>query len=154
MDITVEKLQFFLETAWTNCKPAANTLRDQMFIYETSVRNTASGGTLGSMAKNNASHSYKGPGLGQYTPDQLGDAWRMLINFYDDSLDYIKWAIANPPTPLPSGWPTQPADGDYDSLCYDRMREILRRNITEYQIDISCLRLHPTLGNPQEVFTW
>jgi len=153
VDISVEKLQFFLETAWVNAPKDANTLRDQMFTYETTARNLARGGSIGSVSKNNASHSYRGPGLGTYTPDQLGDAWRMLINFYEDSLRWVKWAILNPPTPLPDWWPVAPPDGDYDPATYAAMKWKLK-GCTEYQTDLSDLRLHPTLGNGSFVQTW
>jgi hypothetical protein len=154
VDITAEKLQFFLETAWNACPASANSLRDQMFFYETSVRNVSRGGTIGSVSKNGASHSYRGPGLGQYTPDQLGDAWRMLINAYDDTLAQFREMVQYPPTNPPAWWPVAPADGDWDEQIFNRLSCVLRQSVTEYQIDLSYLRLRPTLPSTLGVQTW
>src|SRR5579872_5314799 len=131
-----------------------------MFNYETQARNLARGGTIGSVSKNNASQSYRGPGLGQYTPDQLGDGWRMLINLYEDSLKWVQWAIANPPLNPPAWWPVQPQPGpngappDFDPAVYQRMNYVFQGAVNEYQVDLTDLRLHPVLTGQGGVLCW
>ena len=155
MDITVEKLQYFLEYAWTKAPASANSLRDQMFAFEVSVREVARGGTIGSFSKNSASQSSQGPGLGQYTPDQLGDGWRMLINLYDGTQRALNFAALHPPTNPPADWPTVPADGDWDSQVYPLMTDRLRRGtVTEYEVDLTDLRLMQTYGGAGATCTW
>lgn len=154
MDITVEKLQYFLEYAWTKAPAQANSLREQLFAFESSVRETARGGSVGSFSKNGASQTYRGPGLGAYTADQLGDGWRTLINLYDSIQSAMNQAATHPPTNPPVGWPTVPADGDWDVQVYPLMVDRLRiGTVTEYQVDLTNLRLRPTFGCPP-VTTW
>jgi hypothetical protein len=154
MDITVEKLQYFLEYAWAKAPAQANTLRDQMFSFEVSVRETARGGSVGSFSKNGASETYRGPGLGTYTADQLGDGWRMLINLFDSIQAAMDNASKNPPTNPPAWWPTVPADGDWDAQVYPAMVKRLQGGtVTEYQVDLTDLRLQQSYGCPP-VLTW
>lgn len=153
MDVTTETKQGFLEDAWDNAPNDANSLRQQMRSYESSARAKTAGGMLGSVAKNNASQSYRGPGLGSYTLIQIADTWRELINLLDEVSAWVVWAIANPPTaPLPDGWPV--ASDDNDTFIYDIMRRKLVV-IDSYQIDLIDLLLPPTgRGCGRGVFTW
>lgn len=151
MDITPETLQSFLEDAWDACPAAANNLREQLRVYEKAATQLYRGGTIGSVSKNSSSQSYRGPGLGSYTPVQIANAWRLLVNLYDDTVAWVAWQIANPPTNPPAWWPDN-AD-DTDIFFFKRMLCALR-GVPEYQVDLTDLRLHPVLGNGTEVLSW
>ena len=156
MDISTESLQGWLDDAWDAANNDANSLRVQMRSYESSARGKSSGGTLASVAKNTSSQSYRGPGVGSYTLVQIADAWRMLINTYDEISCWITWAIANPPTNPPPCWPTQAQvgeNGDLDGLIYPAMKKKIRV-IYDYQIDLTDLFLQPTLGEFARPLTW
>lgn len=162
VDIAVETLQAFADTAWDAANNDANSYRAQMRSYESQlVVLFASSGVLGSVSKNSVSQSYRGPGLGSYTVAQLQTAWRMLINLYDQQKKVTDtlWFFANnpPANPVP-GWgcwygitPAQflakypTYNQDPDQAIYDFMLFRLEP-VTEYQIDLTDLRFQPTLG--------
>lgn len=159
MDISIETLQGFLEDAWDAAKDAANTLRPQLRGYESSVRALSSQGALGSVSKNSTSQSYRGPGLGSYTPIQIADAWRMLIQNYDQNLakaNAFQRLTVSDPTCQAAEWfaglfPDFAADPD--SAVYFFMKCDLQ-SVPSYQPDVSYLRLQATEYNGQFVQTW
>jgi hypothetical protein len=154
MDIGIEVLQSFLDDAWDAAPNSGNSLRDQLRAFEKQVNalfNTS--GTLGSVAKNSASQSYRGPGLGSYTVPQVAAAWRVLINLFDKEkcrADAINAAGV--------AWFTAKYGGyeqDADQAVYDFCVSWLRRDFTQTQIDVSELRLQPTAaGLPIPLETW
>lgn len=158
MDISAETLQGFLENAWDAAPDNANTLREQLRSYEKAASNLFLGGSIASVSKNSASQSYRGPGLGSYTPVQIANAWRMLINLYEQEKGQTKclYDISKQyPNNTRGQWfiekfPTYAQDAD--PAIYDFMNRKLIP-VEEYQTDLSDLRLQPTLsaGLPQ---TW
>jgi hypothetical protein len=150
VDISTETLQAFLDDAWDAAPEEGDTLRDTLRGFEkqlTAQFETA--GSLGSVSKNSASQSYRGPGLGSYTIPQIQTAWRTLINLFDSTLAWINSYLANPPATPPTCW-TPPEDNS-DATVYQFMKNQLVV-VTEYQPDLSNLRLRPTLGYAPQ--TW
>jgi hypothetical protein len=153
MDVTCETLQSFLDTAWEDAPDGANTLRQQLRIYEKSITAQFSQGSIGSVSKNNFSQTYRGPGLGSYTLIQIANAWRILINLLDEEIRRadelqdlsVAWFVAKFPNYATTG-------NDNDDAYYDLMKRRLIV-ITEYQTDLSDLRLRPTLVG-EGVRTW
>jgi len=148
MDVTVQTYQAFLDDAWDAAPATANSLRDQLRTFERAATRLFSAGSLASVAKNSASQAYRGPGIGSYTPVQIANVWRDLINLFDEEKIRIDAALA--------GGEAADADDDdqpddTDESVYNAMRQRLLV-ITEYQVDVSEIRLHPTLSNG--VQTW
>jgi len=139
VDITTETLQAFLDDAWDAAPAQANTLRDQLRTFEKSVTKLFSQGSLASVQKNAASQSYRGPGLGSYTPVQIANAWRGLINLFDSTKAEVDAEIAAADTQAPAN--------DQDPVIYGRMKLQLLP-VTEYQADITSLLLPVTLAVP------
>lgn len=146
MDITTETLQTFLDDAWDAAPDAANTLRDQLRTFEKAATNLFRQGSLSSVSKNSASQSYRGPGLGSYTPVQISNAWRTLINIFDSVKDALDFA---------GGTGIQVDDqtiqGDSDPQVYAGMKSQLRI-VDSCQTDMTQLRLPNTLA--PEVTAW
>jgi hypothetical protein len=151
VDISAETLQGFLENAWDAAPDNANTLRDQLRVYEKSALNLFSGGSIGSVSKNSTSQSYRGPGLGSYTPVQIANAWRMLISLFEMEKcrtdNAYKAATAIPPQSWAVPFLTQFPDyaQDTDPAVYGLMKKQLEP-VNEYQTDMTLLRLEPTLS--------
>jgi hypothetical protein len=154
VDITTETLQSFLDDAWDAAPSSANSLRDQLRSFEKAVTAQYSQGSIASVSKNSFSQTYRGPGLGSYTLVQIANAWRTLINLFDEEkqrADFIQaagdaWFIAKFPNYSSGDSP------DTDPAIYDLMKNRLFV-ITEYQTDLSDLRLRPTLAG-EGVRTW
>lgn len=150
MDVGVETLQAFLENAWDAAPEQPNNLRNQLRLYEQQLLNQfSSSGSIGTVSKNSASQSYRGPGLGIYTLIQLAEAWRKLINFYQqkkcetDALYNLSQQYPNSPQ---GQWFIQqyPTYGqDSDQAVYDFMTRGLQ-SVDDYQVDMTFLRLQPT----------
>ena len=139
MDITTETVQAILDDAWDACPLTANSLRDQLRTFEKGVTKLFSGGSLASVAKNNSSQAYRGPGVGSHTPVQIANAWRKLINLFDQAKNEIDLELtAND---------TQKPPDDLDPSIYARMQQSLVI-VDEYQPDITDLLLPPTLSPP------
>jgi len=156
MDIAIETLQMFLENAWDDAPDSASSLRQQLRNQERAAGNLFSGGSIGSVSKNSASQSYRSAGVGSYTPAQLQQSYRMLIELYDrenNKLNGFIWLIQNEPTSPPAQWfieafpqyanynPAQPPDADI--AVYPFMQRVLKP-VYDYQPDVSYLRLEPT----------
>jgi hypothetical protein len=145
MDISVETLQGFLDDAWDAAPAAANTLRQQFRSFESAASsqfNTV--GTLSSVAKNSASQSYRGPGLGSLTLVQIQTAWRMLIRLYDSIKCQTDWFYNQAAAWFIQKYPTY--GNDPDQAVYDFSMRWLNSDFTQYESDLSWLRLSPTLG--------
>lgn len=158
MDISVETLQGFLDDAWDAAIDGAGTLRTQLRSYESQVTSLFSAsGSISSVSKNSTSQSYRGPGVGSYTTAQIQSAWRMLINEYDFSkkqCDYFNYLSINDPANtngqnFASDFPDYA--NDPDQAVYADMKYRLQP-CTEYQCDLTDLRLKPTLTSPS--LTW
>jgi hypothetical protein len=141
----VETLQSFLDDAWDALPDTANVLRDQLRSFEKNVTPLFSQGSISSVSKNSASQTYRGPGLGSYTPIQIANAWRTLINLYDATLQKANWAFTQNIPWFLQTYPafSQAAGTDNDPTVYAMMKWILVPT-TEYRIDITDLRLEPT----------
>ena len=161
MDISAETLQGFCDDAWDAAIAGANTYRPQLRLYESSLAKLFAGGSIGSVSKNSVSQSYRGPGLGSYTPVQLSNAWRMLINLYDEVLVYCNHLytlsqVVPPPSPnsIPAlfvaKFPEFP--NDPDNAVYYFMGKKLQP-IDSYETDLTDLRLPLTRGATAPV-TW
>ena len=152
MDIAVETLQAFLDDAWDAAASGANSFRDQLRAYEKGITaQFSSVGSLGSVSKNSTNQSYRGPGLGQYTVAQIQTAWRMLINLFDQTKEKTDWLNANSPG-FRDEYPSYPTDAD--QAVYDFTSKWLRNDFSNYQIDLTDLRLHPTLSSGSGALTW
>lgn len=150
LDIAIETLQAFFDDAWDAATDAANSFRAQLRTYESAItKQFSTVGTLGSVSKNSASQSYRGPGLGQYTVAQIQTAWRMLINLYDQFKVKTDWLNLNEVW-FQEKYPTYAADPD--EAIYDLVSCWLRNDFTSYEIDVTNLRLRPTLG--ERTRTW
>jgi hypothetical protein len=150
VDITVETYQGFLDDAYDASKTNGQGLRQTLRNFEKACNPLFQQGTLGNVAKNNASQSYRGPGLGSYTIVQIANTWRQLINLFDQSKNKVVWMLANPPSVLPTWWPK----ADNDASIYNSMAWQLGYNVSEYQVDLTDLRLHPIVGNSNAVLSW
>lgn len=75
----------------------APALRNQLRAYEKASEALFRGGSIASVSKNSASQSYRGPGLGSYTPVQLANAWRQLISLYDQVFACVNAELAQHP---------------------------------------------------------
>ncbi len=134
VDITTQTLQGFLDDAWDAAPVQANTFRAQLRKFESSATLLFSGGSIGSVSKNSVSQSYRGPGLGSYTPVQIANAWRDLINLFDSVKKQIDCLIAAGNTDFPD---------DTDETIYEAMKSQLIV-ITEYQPNMTDLYLTST----------
>ncbi len=155
VDVSAETLQAFADNAWDAATAAANSFRPQLRYYEQGATNLFAGGSIGSVSKNSTSQSYRGPGVGSYTPVQIANSWRMLINLYDEVLGFCNrlytLSQANPP-PSPNSLPAQfiakfPGfNDDPDEAVYFFMQRRLQP-VESYQTDLTDLRLPYCLGN-------
>lgn len=159
MDISAETLQAFAENAWDAAANEANAYRAQLRTYEVAATNLFGGGSIASVSKNSTSQSYRGPGLGSYTPVQIANAWRMLINLYAMELACTArlYAISQKYPTNEQGqcfiakYPTYAQDPE--PAVYDFMQAKLWPT-NEYQIDLSDLRLQPTIQAGVLIPTW
>ena len=139
MDISTETLQAFLDDAWDVAPASASTLRNQLRAFEKATTSQFSTvGSIGSVSKNSTSQSYRGPGVGSYTLVQISNAWRQLINLYDEIRklsDYLQ-SISNPR--FVATFPIYLTDPDV--VVYEIMKERLIV-VDDYQVDLTNLRL-------------
>lgn len=161
MDVSAETLQAFLDNAWDAAKDAANTFRPQLRLFESQATALFAGGSIGSVSKNSVSQSYRGPGLGSYTPVQIANSWRTLINLYDEDLQRCNYLYALsqaiPPSPqgvwfigkfpeFPGNLAANPAvQPDPDNAVYFFMAKRLFP-VDSYETDLTDLRLPEALG--------
>ena len=139
MDIAVETLQAFWDDAWDASKDEAGAFRQQLRAFEKAITaQFASVGSLGSVSKNSTSQSYRGPGLGQYTPAQIQTAWRMLINLYDQKKDENDWLNQNESW-FQLKYPQYAQDPE--PSIYDVIARWLRNDFSFYEVDLTNLRL-------------
>jgi hypothetical protein len=71
-----------LDDAYDDAQDAALTLREQLRASERAAGSLLSGGSLASVSKNSASHSYA-YGRGNITAAETARGWRILIDTYD-----------------------------------------------------------------------
>lgn len=158
MDIDARTLACWNDNAWDDAPLGANTLRQQLRIQERAAQNLFSAGSLGSVSKNSASQSYAGAGFGRFSVAQIQQGFRILIELYDQCLDQancIVAALATNPTNPCLQWFVQYVAGfaaDPDAAVYALMKFRLCP-VDNYEIDLSDLRLQPTL-QPGLVNTW
>jgi hypothetical protein len=143
MDVPIETLACLLDDSWDAAPTAANTLRQQLRTFETSLSAQFRGtGVIASVSKNSASQSYRGAALGSLTVPQVQQGFRTLIVMYDQTNNYCQWANAN------ESWfqTTYPGyANDNDSAVYPIMQAWLQNDFTQFQTDMTYLRLAPTL---------
>lgn len=163
MDVTTEVLSGFFDDAWDAASQNANSLRGQLRANEKAINlQFATTGSLGAVAKNSASQSYRGPGLGSYTIPQIQTIWRTLIRLYDWFLQKANWlnqtnnpwflSVWGPQGTVPIN---QQFTNDPDFAVYSFINCWLQNDFSEYQIDVTELRMRPTqLGINQGVLTW
>ncbi len=141
MDVTTETYQAFLDDAWDAAPEQAETLRSQLRIYEKAITTLFSQGAISSISKNSVQQTYRGPGLGSYTMQQLQTVWRTLINLFDRTKEEIICRAK--------------AKGEEPDTTDDAIIVIMRRwlnrggpgGITEVQADMTHLRLPtPAIG--------
>lgn len=148
MDIDARTLACWAENAWDDAPLGANTLREQFRIMERSAANLFSAGSIGSVSKNSASQSYAGAGFGRFSTAQIQQGYRMLIEIYDWLLIGATRIFNSTGTrhdKFVALYPNFAADPD--GAVWDAMIVKLQP-IDDYQIDLSYLRLRPTLGYP------
>lgn len=151
MDIDARTLACWNDNAFDDATAGANSFRPQLRVMERGAANLFASGSIGSVSKNSASQSYAGAGFGRFSVAQIQQGYRMLIELYDDCL-----RMANYLYNLSQNYPAN-ADGqcfikkypnyeaDPDQAVYDLMSYRLIP-VEDYQIDLSYLRLQPTLG--------
>ncbi len=72
-----------LDDAYDDSVSTGTTMREQLRAKERAAGSLVAGGSLSSISRNSASHSYAPPGRGNVTPNDLADGWRNLIDLYD-----------------------------------------------------------------------
>ena len=159
MDIDARTLACWYENAWDDCAATPASLRDQLRLMERSAASLFASGSIGSVSKNSASQSYAGAGFGRFSVAQIQQGYRMLIELYDTALTECNclWNAAQQyPLSTRAQWfvqkyPTFPADPDL--AVNDKITCILGNPVESYQVDLSDLRLRPTIA-PGIVQTW
>jgi hypothetical protein len=154
MDVPVEEHQRMLEDAYETSQAAQTVggLRGQLRIWEQNIaRQYEVTGSIASIAKNSASQSYRGSAVGSYTPAQLSQSFRRLINLFDSVQREVQSALAGlQPTTPPPWWPKDATDSSIYPIMKWQLAEMLP---SEYECDFTFLRLHPTLAGPYPA-TW
>lgn len=159
MDIDVRTLACWLENAWDDAPASANTLRVQLRNMERNAANLFSAGSIGSVSKNSASQSYAGAGFGRFSVAQIQQGYRMLIELYDADLAetaiIYKYSQQYPTNQRSIDFNTAFPDysTDPDKAVYAFMKYDIQP-VDNYQIDLTDLRLHPTLVAGTGVNTW
>ena len=154
MDIDARTLACWSENAWDDAPASANSLRAQLRIMERGAANLFSAGSLSSVSKNSASQSYAGSGFGRFSVAQIQQGFRMLIELYDQELARTKWIYNSVGTchdEFVAAYPDY--DNDPDPAIYALMTYRLIP-VESYEIDLSYLRLQPTLGQFAGTHTW
>lgn len=148
MDIDARTLACWAENAWDDAPAGALTLRQQLRTMERAAASLFASGSLGSVSKNSASQSYAGAGFGRFSVAQIQQGYRMLIEMYDWLLVETKAVYTSTGTchddfvALYPDYAEDPDKAVYDAMVY-RLQPV-----ESYQIDLSYLRLRPTLGYP------
>jgi hypothetical protein len=146
VDIDARTLSCWNENAWDDAPLGANTLRQQLRIMERAAQSLFSAGSLGSVSKNSASQSYAGAGFGRFSVAQIQQGFRILIEMYDWILKEANWVYASTGTCHDQFVLKYPNFAeDPDQAVYDIM-VIRLQPVDSYEIDLSYLRLQPTLG--------
>lgn len=158
MDIDARTLACWSENAWDDAPASASSLRDQLRLMERGAASLFAAGSISSVSKNSASQSYAGSGFGRFSVAQIQQGFRMLIEMYDAELWETK-CLYN----MAQKYPTNQCGinfvlaypdyaNDPDQAVYDRMTRRLVP-VESYEVDLSDLRLQPTLGGPYP-YTW
>jgi len=129
------------DNAWDDAPAGALTFFQQLRGEERKVATLFSQGAIASVGKNSANQSYRGAGIGSFTPAQIQVGWRTLINLYNQMKANIAAEIA-------AADPQAPPGGDTEQEIYLRGQIILGTPIVEYQSDMTDLLLPPTLTAP------
>jgi hypothetical protein len=111
---------------------------------ERSAASLFAAGSIGSVSKNSASQSYAGAGFGRFSVAQIQQGYRMLIELYDWLLAEtgrmntcaVAWFVAK--------YPNYAQDPDF--AIWDALSYRLGNPVENYEIDLSDLRLRPTLA--------
>lgn len=88
MAIAANDLKRMLDDAWDDAPDGDYTLRDQLRANERAAGSLLAGGSLSSVSKNSASHSYA-YGNGTLTIAEIARGWRTLIDLYDELFDSL-----------------------------------------------------------------
>ncbi len=153
MDIDARTLACWNENAWDDAPLTASSLRAQLRTMERAAQNLFSAGSLSSVSKNAASQSYAGSGFGRFSVAQIQQGFRMLIEMYDWLLREATTVYNSTGTCHDEFVARYPDFGaDPDQAVYDAMTFRLQP-VDNYEIDLSYLRLQPTLW-PGQVQTW
>lgn len=154
MDIDARTLACWSDNAWDDAPEAAQSFRSQLRLMERGASSLFQSGSIGSVSKNSASQSYAGSGFGRFSVAQIQQGFRMLIELYDR----FKWetqCLYNLSQLYPTNqcginfllkYPNYVADPD--QAIYDSMNCLLGNPVESYEVDLSDLRLQPTLGGP------
>ena len=144
MDIDARTLACWAENAWDDCKPTANSLREQLRIMERNAASLFASGTLASVSKNSASQSYAGAGFGRFSVAQIQQGYRMLIEMHDQLLAMAKWLNDTDTSAWHDTFVAKYPNfaDDPDIAVYDFM-VVKLQPVEDYQIDLSYLRYHP-----------
>ncbi len=82
MALVTNHLRRMLDDAYDDSVSAVTTLREQLRAKERVAGSLVAGGSLSSISRNAASHSYAF-GRGNITPADIAEGWRTLIDLYD-----------------------------------------------------------------------
>jgi hypothetical protein len=159
VDIDARTLACWAENAWDDCAATPASFRAQLRLMERGAASLFASGSIGSVSKNSASQSYAGSGFGRYSVVQIQQAFRMLIELYDSEL-WETQCLFN----LAQTYPTNQCGinfilkylnyaADPDDAVYDRITRKLIP-VESYEVDLSYLRLQPTLGAWPTPGTW
>jgi len=87
MAVTTERLQYLLENARDDAQASGRTLREQLRFREREVGKLTEKGTLASVGSGAAQQSFGTHDPGNITTMEMADAYRKLINMFDDCFE-------------------------------------------------------------------
>ena len=154
MDIDTRTLACWAENAWDDCPATPRSLRDQFRLMERNAASLFASGSIGSVSKNSASQSYAGSGFGRFSVVQIQQGFRMLIELYDWLLieeTKIFNSTGTCHNDFIAQYPT--FQQDPDQAVWEALFLRLGNPTDNYEVDLSYLRLQPTLGGPYP-YTW
>jgi hypothetical protein len=152
LDIPLETLQAVLDQSWANVPAGNNTFVPYLLAQEQArLALFSTTGSIGSVAKNSTSQSFTGPSGASLTVLQMQKLYRMLINLYRQKKQETDRLFQNSVAWFISKFPTYATNAD--PAVYDFMVNWLGQDFTQYQCDMTDLRMEPTLAG-EGLVTW
>jgi hypothetical protein len=152
-DVSPQMLLAFWQAAWNAATDKANTFRDQLLIEQGKQLQFVRSGTIVTVSKNSAHHSYGHFGPGQLTQAQIVEAYGTLVLLYDKTKEEICKAFLRNPEfgQVPDGYDF---DGPVYGVIFKRLQDF---DTAQVRPDITNLNL-PGEGLPvanfSGLFSW